>query len=188
MIVLDYEKILAKDKLLVVAPAGYGKTYTIAECLKYCKNKQLILTHTHAGVAALKEKIKKSDVSADRYHIETITSFARKYVNSFNCSKKLPVETDADYWKTVVELASNLVKVKPIMEIIRLSYTGLFVDEYQDCTFTQHSLIMNLSRIFPTRILGDELQGIFSFNKSDPIVNWSEDIPNDFVNNKLELD
>jgi hypothetical protein len=37
------------------------------------------------------------------------------------------------------------------------------VDEYQDCSLDQHELICLLSEILPCRILGDPLQGIFSF-------------------------
>lgn len=39
---------------MLIAPAGYGKTYTIAECVAMGDGKSLILTHTNAGVAALK--------------------------------------------------------------------------------------------------------------------------------------
>jgi hypothetical protein len=59
----DYEKLykdfVSSPKSLLIAPAGYGKTHTIAECLKYTVGHQLILTHTHAGVASIKEKVKK---------------------------------------------------------------------------------------------------------------------------------
>ncbi len=48
---MDYAGFVSKAKSFIVAPAGYGKTYAIAECLKHTKGKQLILTHTHAGVA-----------------------------------------------------------------------------------------------------------------------------------------
>ena len=38
------------DRGLVVAPAGCGKTHLIAEAVGHAKGKQLVLTHTHAGV------------------------------------------------------------------------------------------------------------------------------------------
>ena len=55
---MDYQTFVDGDKTLLVAPAGHGKTYTIVESLKYTTGRQLILTHTHAGVASIKEKIK----------------------------------------------------------------------------------------------------------------------------------
>jgi len=56
---MDYAEFVSKPKSMIVAPAGYGKTYAIALCLSHTKGKQLILTHTNAGVASLKEKIMK---------------------------------------------------------------------------------------------------------------------------------
>jgi len=67
---------------MIVAPAGYGKTYAIALCLSHTKGKQLILTHTNAGVASLKEKIMQQGINNKHYRVETITGFAQKYVNN----------------------------------------------------------------------------------------------------------
>ena len=49
---------------MVIAPAGFGKTYTIAECVaSYRGEKQvLVLTHTHAGIASLKEKFQLKNI------------------------------------------------------------------------------------------------------------------------------
>ena len=63
---------VSKPKSLLIAPAGYGKTHTIAECLKYTGGTQLVLTHTHAGVASLKEKIKKSGKVPTKHHFVEI--------------------------------------------------------------------------------------------------------------------
>jgi len=44
----NYEQLcrdfVSKQKSVLIAPAGYGKTYTIAECLKYTDRTQRILT------------------------------------------------------------------------------------------------------------------------------------------------
>ena len=53
----DINEFVSKPKSLLIAPAGYGKTHTIAECLKYTAGSQLVLTHTHAGGASLTEKL-----------------------------------------------------------------------------------------------------------------------------------
>ena len=74
---MDYRAFIKGRKTVLIAPAGYGKTHTIAECLKYTNGKQLILTHTHAGVASIKDKIKKSDIESATYRVETISSFAQ---------------------------------------------------------------------------------------------------------------
>lgn len=87
---MDYKDFISKQKSLVIAPAGHGKTHAIATCLAHTKGKQLILTHTHAGVASLKEKINKSELSKCNFHIETVTSYAQKYVQAFYSGKDIP--------------------------------------------------------------------------------------------------
>lgn len=163
----NYEEFVSNSHSMLIAPAGYGKTHTIATCLNHTQKsgKQLILTHTHAGVASIKEKIKKSNISSSHYNVETISSFAQKYVLSFYTGKDIPEqENSKEYYPFIIEKASVLFKLKPIRSIISNSYTGLFVDEYQDCTIAQHNLVLVLSELFPTRILGDYMQGIFGFN------------------------
>ncbi len=181
-----YNDFISKPKSLLVAPAGYGKTYTIAECLKYTNGTQLILTHTHAGVASIKEKIKINNIINNNYHIETIDSFAQKYVEAFYCGEDIPEQDNSNnYFPFIIQKAAKLVKINPIKDIIKLSYCGLFVDEYQDCNLSQHQFIMNLSGIIPTHILGDPLQGIFDFN-GEELVNWDTDL-NEFMASKFKL-
>jgi hypothetical protein len=53
------------------------------------------------------------------------------------------------------------------------SYRGIIVDEYQDCTVPMHQLIVELKRLLPCRVLGDDLQGVFGF-REDALVTWSD--------------
>lgn len=169
---MEYKEFVSKSKSLCIAPAGYGKTHTIAECLNHCDGKQLILTHTHAGIASIKEKIKKVNLPTNTFHIETITGYAQKYVKAFYHGTDVPSqENGTDYYPFIIKKATELVRIKPISSIITLSYSGLFVDEYQDCTVPQHNFILALSEILPTHILGDPLQGIFEFN--EPLVDFT---------------
>ena len=161
---MDYAEFVSKEKSLIIAPAGYGKTHAIAECLKYTKGKQLILTHTHAGVASLKEKIQKEGITPKQYHVETIEGFAQKYVNAFYNGNDKPEQYDSQhYYPFIREKADAILKLIPVKDVIRATYSGLFVDEYQDCTNDQHHFIDSLACILPTRIMGDPLQGIFGF-------------------------
>ncbi len=162
---MDYQAFVDGDKTLLVAPAGYGKTYTIVECLKHTTERQLILTHTHAGVASIKEKIKKSGITSKLYNVETISSFAQKYVNAFYTGPDTPnQENSREYHPFIIDKAVNIFKSKVIKNVIKATYAGLFVDEYQDCTKPQHEMILALSESLRTHILGDPLQGIFDFN------------------------
>jgi superfamily I DNA/RNA helicase len=51
----------------------------------------------------------------------------------------------------------------------------LIVDEYQDCTITQHALIRVLGTLLPVRVLGDPLQAIYDFGES-ATVDWNPDV------------
>lgn len=163
---LDHLQFVSKNKSMLIAPAGFGKTHTIAECLNFTQDigKQLILTHTHAGVASIREKIKKNGIPNSNYSVETITSFAQKYSLSFYTGNDIPDQENSEkYYPFILEKAISLFKLDSIKNIILNTYGGLFVDEYQDCTILQHNLILLISDVIPTHIIGDPLQGIFGF-------------------------
>lgn len=173
---MDWKDFLNEPKGLLIAPAGHGKTHAIAECLNQCPNeeRQLILTHTHAGIAAIRLKLKLLNVNPNKYHIDTITGFAQRYALAFFSKSCFPEQDDNSYFDVIIEKSIILSKQESIKSIIRNSYSGLFVDEYQDCSKVQHTLIMQLSEVLPTHILGDELQGIFDF--AGRLVNFGEDL------------
>ena len=175
---MNCAEFVSRPKSMVVAPAGHGKTYSIAECLIYTKGKQLILTHTHAGVASLKEKIQAQGIAYNQYRVETITGFAQKYVIAFYCGNIPEQDNSGAYYPFIIEKAKKLFEVIPIRDVIKATYSGLFIDEYQDCTIRQHDLIKALAGILPTRVLGDHLQGIFDF-KGEVLVDFDNDL-NDF--------
>jgi AAA domain len=180
---MDYSEFVNGAKTMLIAPAGYGKTYTIVECLKHTMGKQLILTHTHAGVAAIKEKIKTAGIENKKYQIETICGFAQKYVNSFYSGDDMPEQEEKRYFPFIIEQACDLFRIDQVKKVIELTYSGLFVDEYQDCSKKQHEMIIALSDTLPTHILGDPMQGIFDFNGD--IVDLNSDI-DDFEISRLD--
>ena len=53
--------------------------HTLAECIKYCPDnqKQLILTHTNAGIASINEKLRELEIDSSKCHINTICGFAQ---------------------------------------------------------------------------------------------------------------
>ena len=109
---MDYKEFVSKPKSMLIAPAGYGKTHSIAECLLHSNGKQLILTHTHAGITSIKEKIVKANVPKKNYHIETITSYAQKYVLAFYTGVDIPEQKNAsEYYAFVVTKATELIKL-----------------------------------------------------------------------------
>ncbi|HEY9685919.1 MAG TPA: UvrD-helicase domain-containing protein [Coleofasciculaceae cyanobacterium] len=176
MKVSQVEAIAKLANSILVAPAGYGKTHTIANAVAHhSEGKQLILTHTHAGVGVIRDRLKEM-ASSQKYHIETIAGWMKKYTCSFPVLSDLkhPEPTTDQEWADIYRSFLKLLNKKAIQDIIRVSYSGAFIDEYQDCTDIQHQAITKLSSIIPCRILGDPLQAIFNFRSEVP-VNWIED-------------
>lgn len=172
----------------VIAPAGCGKTEAIVRSItNYSQGKQLIITHTNAGLAALKKRLKNNNVSSASYHVETISSWALGWVTKYkivsNYTGATPIPNDSD-WDNVYQAATNLMCRQFVKWVVKNSYSGVIVDEYQDCSVPMHNLILALKNILPCRILGDPLQGIFDFNS--PLVDW-QIVERDFGENLGEL-
>ena len=170
---MDYQAFVNGERTWLSAPAGYGKTYTIVECLKITSGRQLILTHTHAGVYSIKAKLIAARVNTTSYHVETISSFAQTYFNAFYTGSDTPNQEEPGYHKFVIEKVALLMRSNLIKPILHATYNGVFVDEYQDCTRKQHEMIMAIAEVLPTHILGDSLQAIFDF------CDTNVDIPSD---------
>ena len=153
---------------LMIAPAGHGKTHAIAQCVKESQSsgRFLILTHTHAGIASLKEKFTQMQVPTQKYHVETICGFVQRYVLGLEGNHDLPPEGDKLYFSKILERGVKLFNIQSVLHIVKLTYAGLYVDEYQDCTKDQHWIISAIAKILPTHLFGDPLQGIFDFSHS----------------------
>ena len=165
----------------VVAPAGYGKTHLIAESTARSAGRQLILTHTYAGVNALRRKMRALGVSDKFYRIDTIASWAIRISLSYSSTSGWDIERpdDNDQWSALYHACARLLDYEFVRRIVGASYHGLYVDEYQDCSIAQHNIVLKLARDIPTRVLGDPLQGIFDFAGQDP-VDWVRDVETNF--------
>lgn len=165
----------------VVAPAGYGKTYLIAQATSFSEGRQLILTHTYAGINALRRKMRAFGVSDRQYHIDTIASWSLRLCLSYADTSEWNIERPPDnaQWSELYNACARLLDYSFIRRIVRASYVGLYVDEYQDCSTAQHAIILKIMRDIPGRILGDPLQGIFDFNGQNS-VDWARDVEGNF--------
>jgi superfamily I DNA/RNA helicase len=166
------ENFIAGENVLVVAPAGCGKTHLLAQSLRNLDGRQLVLTHTNAGVKELRTRFAKLSVSRRRYNLKTIDAFAYTYVAAYPKTAVfkggIPAHSD---WSVVKDAFLRMLEVPFVRQVIASSYSGVLVDEYQDCSVVQHKIIVELSKIIPVRIVGDPLQGIFNFG-SEPSVDW----------------
>jgi DNA helicase-2/ATP-dependent DNA helicase PcrA len=158
---------------LVLAPAGCGKTHLISDSVKTAEGRQLILTHTHAGVRAMIDHLKRNEVPSSQYSVSTIDSVAMKYACAFpllsGWNNKYP---SGDDWNLICPAASAALKMKAVKKVFTSTYSGIFVDEYQDCSTSQHEFISLIADYLPCRVLGDPMQSIFwEVNKKDSL-NW----------------
>ena len=159
----------------IIAPAGYGKTEEIADAVIVCEGKQLILTHTIAGVAALRERMKIKKICPEKYEIDTIASFCLKWCKAYpsTAGVRIPEKISEINYKDIYNGIRRVFTYHWARSVLKQTYTGIFVDEYQDCTESQHEIFMILENLLPIRIYGDPLQGIFYWVKEDKIVNWN---------------
>lgn len=71
----DLDKIIQMPSAAIIAPAGHGKTEMIADIVKHADGKQLLLTHTNAGVDAIEKRLQKRKISKEKYTVTTIAAF-----------------------------------------------------------------------------------------------------------------
>lgn len=161
-----------------IAPAGCGKTQLIADSVAFHPDgRALILTHTHAGVDAMRRRLRLASVKKASFEIDTIAGWSLRYASAFPAGSGLSnssPESNKD-WTEVYVACGRLFHVSPIRDIISASYSGVFVDEYQDCSVEQHEIICKLAEILPCRLLGDPLQSIFGFNQTE-MVDWKRHV------------
>jgi hypothetical protein len=161
----------------VISPAGCGKTEQVARAVFHAKGRRLILTHTLAGVDAIRKRLKKQEADPGHYQILTIAAWSLRIASAFPMRSGLSImmpKVDEEY-EAVCAAAVNLIKSGCIDGIIKASYSGVFVDEYQDCVRVQHELICALSNLIPCCIFGDPLQSIFGF-RSDSLPEWNKEV------------
>lgn len=165
----------------VVAPAGCGKTHLIAASTARSVGRQLILTHTYAGVNALRRKMRILGVNSTLYRVDTIASWALRLSLSYPDTSGWRNERPAsnEQWSDLYECCSNLLDYEFIRRILRASYEGVYVDEYQDCSTAQHGIVVKLARDLPSRLLGDPMQGIFDFGEQQQ-VDWAQHVEGRF--------
>ena len=170
------------DRGSVTAPAGCGKTHLIAYSLsKHVGSKPvLVLTHTNAGAAALRQRMKKASVHSSVFRVSTIDGFAMRLIAMFPMRSAidlriLEIGDPRNDYPTIRNAALALLKAGHLSIALRATYARVIVDEYQDCNLLQHSIIDALACELPTVVLGDPMQAIFGF-AGNRLVNWTQDV------------
>lgn len=171
----DAAELFAMGNAAVVAPAGHGKTEIIAN-IAALGRRALILTHTHAGVHAIRGRLKRLGVPHSCVAVDTIAGWCMRYAHAFPGVAKPPpgMPKSGSEWDQLHLGAALALKVAAIRQVIAASYDRILIDEYQDCNGQQHELAVALSSIVPTLIFGDPMQGIFEF--AGATLDWNGDI------------
>lgn len=165
----------------VVAPAGCGKTQAIVDALKtYDGLPVLILTHTNAGVGALRERLKAAAIPKSRIRLATLDGWAMRLVASFPGLSGVVLDKAGtiDY-PAIRRGALKILGSNGLDAPLKASYARLIVDEHQDCSIDQHALTVALAGRLPTVVLGDPLQRIFDF-KPGELPDWDGVVATDF--------
>ena len=148
----------------VTAPAGCGKTQLIADALSQHTDIKpvLVLTHTNAGVTALRARLQRGGVSSSAYRVSTIDGFAMRLAAKFPLRTGLNMRSlelanpNADY-PAIRVAVQGLLQAGHIADPIASTYSRLLVDEYQDCNTAQHAIVCSIAQTLPTCILGDPM-------------------------------
>lgn len=159
----------------IIAPAGHGKTELIA-CAAAEGRRTLILTHTHAGVTALRNRLKANKVSQTIVAIDTISGWCLRYAHAFPkasaFTKSMP-ETPSD-WDALYEGVVRVIALPAVAQVIQSSYDRILIDEYQDCVPGHHEVAKKLAALLPTVLFGDPMQGVFEFAGAKLI--WQKEV------------
>jgi AAA domain len=166
----------------VTAPAGCGKTQLIAQALAAHRQSKpiLVLTHTNAGVAALRGRLDRAGVPTNAFRLSTIDGWAIRLISTFpgrsaHDPEILRLAAPARDYPAIRDAAWKLLKAGHVSEVLKASYAHLIVDEYQDCSVPQHYIVYCLSLILPTCVLGDPMQAIFGF-RGNALADWNQQV------------
>ena len=78
------ELLARAERASVVAPAGCGKTELIVRAVEATPSgRALVLTHTHAGVRALRERLARRGVRRDCARVDTIAGWCLRMAAAY---------------------------------------------------------------------------------------------------------
>ena len=180
------EALLDVARGAVVAPAGCGKTQLITDAVAALRGRlpMLVLTHTNAGVAALRARLERAGVRPRACRVITLDGWAMRLAATFPSRSGLRPEAlelrdpRRDY-PEIRDAAVRLLAEGHITDLLRSTYDRIVVDEYQDCNAVQHALICHAADAVPTVVLGDPLQSIFGF-AGNALPDWDAEVCVDF--------
>lgn len=184
------DEALHKAPCSIEMPAGAGKTHLLSAiaCLAAEAGQRcLILTHTNAGVEAIRRRLARFGVNKAAFHVSTIDAWAFSLARPYSGIGGVAVPEAPDWSKSAeyLEGALRVARSRIGATIHSASFTYLIVDEYQDCTLNHHEFILALSRTLARIIvLGDRLQAIFGF--AGELADWENHVVPNFPEHRID--
>ena len=113
------EQFAAARRAIVVALAGCGKTELIVRAIgTELHTRDLVLTHTHAGVRAVAERLRQVRIAPSRYRLDTIAGWALRISASYPTLSGLTVsEPERMQWDEVCAAATRVLAVPAIQTV-----------------------------------------------------------------------
>ncbi|MGY2735591.1 UvrD-helicase domain-containing protein [Sphingomonas sp. UYP23] len=171
--------LLQVDRGAIVAPAGCGKTQSIVNAAGRNRSKPvLIITHTNAGVTALRARLTRARVPAANYRLATLDGWALRVVLAYPELSGLRPNLGAIHYPALRGAVLAAIRSGALDAVLHATYSRVIVDEYQDCSEAQHSMVLALADRLPCAVLGDPLQRIFTF--AGPVPDWDAGVLVDF--------
>ena len=174
--------LLSIDKGTVTAPAGCGKTHLIALALGRHQGPKpiLVLTHTNAGVAALRTRLDRAGVAAAKYRLSTIDGWCMRLLTLFpkrggHDPTILSITHPKSHYPAIRKAAAILLRDGHVNDVLAATYDRLIVDEYQDCSEIQHAIVYYAALSLRTCVLGDPMQAIFGF-QGNALADWEQHV------------
>ncbi len=166
----------------ITAPAGCGKTQLIADTIGLHTGPKpiLVLTHTNAGVGALRARLQRAGVPGSAYKLSTIDGFAIRLIGKFPSRSGhnpsiLALDNPNQDYPAIRDAAWRLLQAGHVNDALRATYSRLVVDEYQDCNLRQHAIVDWAAVVLPTCVFGDPMQAIFGF-RGNQLVDWMANV------------
>jgi hypothetical protein len=112
------------------------------------------------------------------YRLFTIDGWAMRLISVFpqragHDGALLKLANPGTDYPNIRVAAIRLLKAKHINDVLAANYAHLVVDEYQDCSVRQHTMVAWAAQVLPTVVLGDPLQAIFGFG-ADNLADWND--------------
>src|SRR5690606_13795416 len=113
------------------------------------------------------------------YRVATIDGFAKRVAASFPRRsginpRVLELTNPGRDYPAIRAAAIAALEGRHLDDVLSATYARLFVDEYQDCSLTQHRIVSALAVALPVCVLGDPMQAIFGF--SERLIDWQADV------------